>query len=254
MGAVIPSGAGITPQPTSYGVPSGASPSRTPGVSSVVNPGMINPSRYAVNQPGMMEMISQPLYDIQPYPQGGVTQLTFFQNQVGSSISGVTKTLADTNMFGNGSLPQPQQFLIQAIQIEWFPGQTSAPYQFLGVATAAGQVEDFVGVFNGKGYAVLTIGTKPYLQEGPLITLPPRSAVGIDAAASNATTAGAGQSLQIVNAFARGPLWHINPLLIPPLQNFSVTLNWPTAVPLASTDALARIGVRLWGMLFRSVQ
>jgi hypothetical protein len=37
------------------------------------------------------------------------------------------------------------------------------------------------------------------------------------------------------------------------LQNFSVTLNFPALIPLTS-DALARIGVRLWGMLFRSVQ
>ena len=247
--APIASGSGLTPQPAVQGpVPKGSS--QTSPVSTVL-PGI---SRYAVNVPGMMEQISQPLYDIQLYPAAGATSLTFFQTPVGGQLGGATRTLADTNMRAAGALPQPQQFLLQALQIEWYPGQTAAPYQYLGVASATGQVEDFVGVFNGKGWLEILIGSKTYLDLGPLIKFPPRSAVGLDAAASNASIAAASQSLQIVNTFSRGPLWHVNPMLIPPMQNFSVTLNWPTAVALGSTDALARIGVTLWGMLFRPIQ
>jgi hypothetical protein len=248
--APIASGSGMTPQPTQMGAPSSIAPKT---VVSACNPSGINPSRYAVNVPGMMEQISQPLYDIQSYPVAGITQMTFFQTPFGGQLAGVNRTLADTNMRAAGALPQPQQFLVQAIQVEWYPGQTSAPFQYLGAAVATGQVEDFANVFNGKGYLSMSIGSKTYLEAGPLITLPPRSVLGIDAAASNSTTLAAGQSLQIVSAYARGPLWHVNPMLIPPMQNWAVTLNWPAAIGLTA-DTLARIGVRLWGMLFRPIQ
>lgn len=78
-------------------------------------------AKFAVNRPGQIEAIRQPLYDLQAYPAAGATSLTFFAVPNGQS----SKTLSDTNMETAGSLPNPKRFLVLGISLQFFPEQFS---------------------------------------------------------------------------------------------------------------------------------
>lgn len=216
------------------------------------DPDDVMPTRYAVNRRGVQEKIYQPLYDTALYPTAGVASMTFFQNPVGSN----NKTLSDTNMKSAGQMPSPQSFLIKEISIQWYPGQTtSAPVQGpVAAATVSGSLNDMAKIFR-SGYLSIDIGSKNYLQHGPLDQFPPRAHLNANVAVSDATTAAAALCSRIEVPFIDGEVYDITPIMLEPNQNFSVTLNWPEGVQsLPSGDALARIQVTLWGLLFRPVQ
>lgn len=198
--------------------------------------------QYAVNQSGQMDVIYQPLYDYVTYAQAGQTQLNFFQNPKGQS----GKTAADTNMTNAGMLPAPQKFLVESISIDFQPGNEIAMNTVDGVAN---NWQDVFDVAN-SGYLSFDVGSKNQLEVAPLGAFPPAhrlagssSVTGTDSVANTITGVDYAQ-------FA-GKEFLITPITIPANQNFSVTLNWPTAVPIT---VAARIGVRLNGWLYRSVQ
>lgn len=208
---------------------------------------MLNPASYNVNVPAVMEAITQPLYSYQPYPTAGFTQpAQFFQSQPIGSI-----TAEDTNMQLAGQLPAPQSFLVQSVCIDFLPGIPAARF---GVESAIGQLPDVYQVLR-RGVLTLTIGSKPYLQLGPLVHMPPRAHVNGVAAVADSTTPGASLQTFISVGFSDGPVFNPRPLLIPASQNFSVSLSWPAgAVPLPSGDTAARIGIQLLGTLYRPAQ
>lgn len=208
---------------------------------------MLNPEAYAVNVGNLMEAITQPLYSYQSYPAAGTAQpLQFFQSQPIGAI-----TLEDTNMELPGQLPAPQSFLLSGIGIDYLPGTTAARF---GAQSANGQLNDFYAIMR-RGVLTLTIGSKPYLTVGPLMTLPPRAHINGVAAVADATTAAANLQTMVQVGYSDGPTFTPRPLLIPPSQNFRVTLAWPGgAVAIPSADAAARIGVQLYGVLYRSAQ
>src|SRR6185312_15316498 len=222
-----------------------------PSVVPFAHPAGDNPAHYSVNVPGGMEKIYQPLYDILNYPAAGTAGLTFYQRTVGSGGT----TLSDTNMAAQGALPQPQQFMIHAISVDWYPGTeaTALPVTY-GAGAANGAINDMVKVFRYGGYAVFTIGTKQYLQLAPLSKLPSRTAFDFHAAASDTTTAGAGQQWRAQAPYIRGPMFHVTPMLIPPMQNWNLQLVWPTLIPLGTSSSTTYIGVTLYGELYRAIQ
>lgn len=206
-----------------------------------------NASQYAVNQPGAREGIYAPLYDFQKYDKAGQTSLTFFQTPNGSG----GKTLADTNMTNAGVLPAPQYFVVNTIEVIFYPGASPAE----GGLTSA-TVNEFVNdvyAVSKSGYLEFTIGSKPYTQDAPLGMFPPCTRLGGFAALTDATTAAANLLTQVSYASAAGATYNIVPLTIPTQQNFSVKLSWPSVVALPS-GVDGRIGVRLGGFLYRSVQ
>lgn len=217
------------------------------GPSWVPTTDMLNPDAYRVNVAGVMEAITQPLYSYQAYPAAGSVQpLLFFQSQPIGTI-----TAEDTNMQLAGQLPSPQSFLIQGIGIDYLPGTAVARF---GVQSALGQLADFYAIMR-RGVLILNIGSKQYLQEGPLLQLPVRSHINGVAATADATTAGAALQTFVSVGFSDGAVFNPRPLLIPPSQNFSVSLSWPAgAVAIPSADALARIGIQLYGTLYRPAQ
>lgn len=220
----------------------------------ICSPDDVSPGRYAVNRRGVQEKIYQPLYDSQLYPAAGTGQMTFFQVPVGGGAT--AKTLSNTNMKSAGQMPSPQSFLIKEISIQWYPGQTtSAPVQGpVAAATVIGALNDMAKVFR-TGYLSLDIGSKNYLQHGPLDQFPPRSHLNAAVAITDATTAASALCSRIEVPFIDGEVYEITPIMLEPNQNFSVTLNWPEGVQsLPSSDALAIIEVTLWGLLFRPVQ
>lgn len=207
--------------------------------------------QYDVNRRGEYEGIRQSLYDFTTYASAGQTSLQFFQIPKGQS----SKTIADTNMTAAGQLPQPQYFLVESIEILLFPGvdigtevTTIAETEF---------ANDMYAVAKG-GSLDLFIGSKTYLEEAPLGRFPPKTKLNVSAAhALQLKQAMAADAEALVSteyaAWAGRPYYLDPPVLLVPNQNFSITLNWPSAVALPSSVD-ARIGVVLDGILYRQSQ
>jgi hypothetical protein len=215
-------------------------------------------SQYVVNREGW-EGIRQSLYDFQPYAAAGSTILTFFAQPLGQGtavLGGGAKSLSDTNMTLAGQLPTNQEFLIQSIEVALMPATPTVaaamPAAF-GAQAAAVSVNDAY-IVRRSGNLQLLIGSKPYLQEAPLMRFPPKAYFDLSAALSDATTAGAAFQSRIAIAGAHGRPYMLHPasLLLTSNQNFSVTLNWPEGAQAISNPA--KIGVIMDGILYRRSQ
>ena len=212
---------------------------------------------YAVNV-NTYETITQSLYDSAAYPTTGIAQLTYFQLPVGSGvgvISGVAKTPEDTNMAGAGAMPNMQAYIVTSVELDVQPAIafTAAvqPAAF-GAQAVATSIND-VWKIRATGWLDFTIGSKSYLLEGPLMKFPASNDLEIDAAAADVSSTAASLQTRIGYAKAVGPAYVLSPnnLLLIPMQNFKVTLNWAT---LETVTTQARIFVRLMGQLLRAAQ
>lgn len=207
-------------------------------------PNIAELAQYNVNRPGEIEATKSSLYDFQAYAQAGQTQLQFFNIPKGQS----SKTLADTNMTTAGALPAPQSFLIQSIEIYFFPAGDPS------ILNSGSPIENINDVYDvaKSGWLELFIGSKPYLDEAPLLKFPPQCGLtGWAAIGGNATPSGVDSRIISYASFG-GPIYDMRPpILLVPTQNFTVTLNWPTAVAIS---AAARIGINMQGILYRNSQ
>jgi hypothetical protein len=232
-------------------------------------------ARYDVNRIGEVEGLRQSIYDFQLYPLAGSLGITFFANPRGAGITtspgaavGSAKTITDTNMELAGQLPNPKAFLVESIEILFFPGSSAAantfvqqpPYDSIVVAPtdvnllSAVGVNDVWNVLN-TGHLQFFIGSKSYLDETPLHRFPPKSFVGVDGGITTAAVAAAAtQSLALAAARAMGRPYFLDPpIFLRATQNFNVTLDWPALVPTLSTFN-GRIGVVMDGYLYRNSQ
>lgn len=201
--------------------------------------------QYNVNRADSIEGLKWSLYDSIAYPTAGTTQMQFFQIPRGQS----SKTLADTNMTAAGALPAPQCFLIQTIELFFFPGTAIATH---GAAAASEFVNDTYNFYTSKAWLELYIGSKAYLDESPLLKFPPRNGMSGFSGMSDATTAASTAATQTSYASAGGPIYEMNPpLLLTPTQNFSVTLNWPSAITVTTAGT---VYCNLGGVLYRNSQ
>jgi len=219
-----------------------------------------------VTNPGQSEIIRQRLYDYQLYANAGTTQLSFFQQPVGSGLTsalggtvGAVKTLFDTNMTLGGTLPSGQAFYIESVEVCFFPGSvtTANTYTPIGMsvfnATAAASVvaaANDVNTFYQSGLLELNILSKNYLRETPLLAFPPKANFALDAAitSNSATTA----ELAVTQARAAGRPYYIDPAIsLQPAVNFEVVIRFPAAVALSFN---ARVGVILDGYFMRASQ
>lgn len=204
---------------------------------------------YSVNREGQHEVIWQPQYDYQSYPMAGATQITFFQSPVGAG----GLTLADTSMRASGQFPSPQEFLITGIQVVFTPGGA-----FAQAAAAVGAAQenwnDVGDVMLGNAYLELFVGSKAYLDDGPLAKFAQQFRLGGVAdgkAALDAQAAPASINSFVDYAVHCGRYYSITPIKIPRNQNFNVTLNFPAAIAVAVAGT---IGVILDGFLYRLSQ
>lgn len=221
-----------------------------------------------VTQIGKVELIRQPLYDFQLYPTAGsAAPFNFFSVPQGQGISSSTgnvanpKGLSDTNMQLAGTLPAPQAYWLEGIEVDFQPGSSAAantfvsqiPTQFAAAnaATVQSGENDASNVYGG-GVVQLNISNKPYYQEGPLYRFPSRTALALDAAiGTTSATAGALTKAKIRNV---GEPNRLDPgLALLTSQFFGVTITFPTAIATPS-GFNGRIGVILTGWLFRPVQ
>jgi hypothetical protein len=219
-----------------------------------------------VTNPGQSEIIRQRLYDYQLYAYAGTTQLSFFQQPVGSGVGsalggtvGAVKTLWDTNMTLGGTLPSGQAYMVESIEVVFFPGsvQTANTYTPIGMsvfnATAAASVNaavNDVNTFYQSGLLEFNILSKNYLRETPLLAFPPKANYNLDAAISSNSATTALNAL--AQARAAGRPYYIDPSIsLQPAVNFEVVIKFPAAVALAFNG---RVGVVLDGYFMRASQ
>lgn len=204
------------------------------------------------------EALTQSIYDSSAYASAGTTQATFFalpQGQ-GTGRGGGAKTATDTNMVLAGQMPANQMFLIGEIEVDFLPttptvaGQLPADF---GAQAAASIVNDAYIFYRG-GNLILSIGSKPYMTEAPLMKFPPMSVFEVQGALADTTTAAAASQSRISFAGARGQPYTLAPnnLLLVSSQNFSVQLNWPEGVQAITNPAW--VYVTLNGTLYRKAQ
>lgn len=204
-------------------------------------------ARYNVNRAGQVEGVWQPLYDYQLYPAAGTAaNLTYFQAPLGAA-----RSYEDTNMELGGQLPTPTEFIITAIGVNFL---ANFALSSVGAANANSIAQDTYNIMR-RGFLRLTIGSKDYVKYTPLMEFPAASRMGGFAAASDATTAAAALATKIAYAQSSGPQYAITPIRLVSSQSFRVTIEFPNgAVPVASADALSRLGVVLYGFLYRLSQ
>ncbi len=205
-------------------------------------PGLNELQQYNVNRPDQVEAIRSSLYDRITFVDNSSTELQFFQIPQGQS----SKTLADTNMEAAGMLPAPKSFLVQTIEIFVFPANGLVADST--TIAAAKNLQDVYDVFS-VGWLEFFIGSKLYLQEGPLMKFPPRSGLtGIQVGADS--TANTGVRVDYVSL--GGPVYEVDPwILLVPTQNFRVSLKWASAVNINSNMPIM---VNLGGVLYRNSQ
>lgn len=199
-------------------------------------------NKFAVNSAQGMDVIWQPLYDYATYAAAGQTSLNFFQLPIGQS----GKTLADTNMESAGQLPAPQKFIVESISIDFFPGGS------VNGSTVDGTAVNWDDVYTvmKSGWLDFIVGSKSRLQQAPIGAFPPAYRLGGGAALTGAASV-ANTITSVDYASFAGREFSIIPVTLPANQNFKVSLNWPAAVAI---NVDARIGVKLNGTLYRSVQ
>lgn len=214
-------------------------------------PGRADLSKYVVNREGW-EAIRQTLYDHNAYPAAGVTTLNFFAQPIGQA----GKTLSDTNLTLAGQLPTNIEFLATSIEVHFFPTTPTVAAQMpaaFGAQAAAELVNDSY-IFYRSGNLVFLVGSKDYLQEGPLVKFPPKTSFTVRGALADATTAGADLQSRIAYPWVCGRPYMLSPanVLLTSNQNFNVSLNWPEGLQAIANPA--RVGVYLDGILYRRSQ
>lgn len=191
--------------------------------------------QYAVNRAGDFEEIAWSLYDFTTYAAAGQTVLTLFQSPLGQN----GKTIIDTNLDSAGSVPKGQNFMVQAVSVEFFPGVS------IEAVAMNDYVDDVQQIIEG-GALAFTVGSKRYINQSPLGLFPPTyGQEGYSAMTTAAQSVTYGRN--------KGKLYEIIPVDLVSNQNFKVELTWPTVVALPSGVA-GRIGVRFHGRLYRNVQ
>jgi hypothetical protein len=201
-------------------------------------PNMQNLRQYSTYLPDAVEVIWQPLYDIQTYAAAGQASLSFFQVPNGQG----GKTYADTNMEMTGQLPSGMNFLCTGLEIQLFPAGT------IETTAANSFADDVYKILKQGSWLELSLLQKVYLREAPLMNFPPQT--GLTGFAATNITSGTDGSL-VEYARNCGATYQISPLRIPASQNFSVKIQWP-AVQAISADA--KIAVRLLGFTYRNAQ
>lgn len=170
------------------------------------------------------------------------------------------KTLEDTNVEIAGSLPSPKRLLVETIEIYFYPGiDPHAVTSAADLVIAEEQFANDVYTIAKNGFLRFFIGSKDYLVEAPLNRFPSKTCLKTEFSASlqfnQATASDVNRTIQSNYAVMYGRPYRIQPpILIPPTQNFRVTLEWPNGVQALPSGVDARIGVVLDGLLYRLSQ
>jgi hypothetical protein len=210
--------------------------------------------QFVVNRSGW-EINRQSLYDTAAYAAIGQSVLTFFAVPLGQGTP--AKTLSDTNMTNAGLLPKHKNFLLQGIEVFFFPTTPTVAADLPAAfgAQAVAQLVNDAYIFRRSGNLNLFIGSKTYLEEAPMMKFPASRQFHLEAAVADATTAGAALQSRIAFADAVGRPYMIDPnITFEDNQNFSVTLNWPEGLQALPSGNPAQVRVSLEGVMARRPQ
>jgi hypothetical protein len=212
---------------------------------------------FNVNREGW-EGFTNTLYDSAAYAAAGATQLNFFSTPVGqgTGLGGGAKTLTDTNMTLAGQMPANQEFLIQSIEVAFYPTTPTVaaamPASLDAAANAAQVIINDAYIFYRAGNLNLIIGAKSYCQEAPLMKFPAKAYFHLNAALASTTTADT-KALKTGFATSMGRPYLLKaPLRLVSNQNFNVSLNWPEGLQAISNPA--RVVLTLDGVFYRRSQ
>ncbi len=187
-----------------------------------------------------LEVIPAMLYSVHDYVSGTSTILPFFD-----FVNAARKDL--TNMQQPSMLPNPESFLIQGIRV-FFWSDVQSEADGAGDATPLVSQFDDIVQLSTKGILSMKIGNKSY-GPWPLWTLPAATfAKGV----LSIGTGNVGDYAQV-----DGFIYSLFPnLMISPLQQFTVTLEWPGgAIDLSTgSESTLPIEVLFDGQMARSVQ
>lgn len=189
--------------------------------------------------PGFTETLEDQIYDIQSVPNTAVTSRLFFQEPQGGPNN---RTLADTNMRLNGTLPAGEAFLVIAVGVEYYPGVKP-------VGTTQNDFINDLWDFYTSGYATFRINNVPYVQQASLLQLFPENQ--FESAANffvnQSTPADAVVSQQ--SAKISGRPFTIIPKLIQSSTSFVGEVG---GIPVRTNAG--RVGFRLYGYRARNAQ
>lgn len=160
-----------------------------------------------------LEVIPGVLYSQKTYTSGTTRELTFYD-----FVQGSRPDL--TNMQSANQLPNPESFLIENLRV-YFKTEVQSDNSLAGAGTVLpSQFNDIVKLVNG-GILQLKIGQKIY-GPWPLWMLPANSFVKGAFSTGSDLLADYGQ--------VDGVLYPLDPpLMLAPVQFFSVTIFWPAA-------------------------
>lgn len=229
-------------------------------------------ARYRVTDPNQSEGLRQRLYDHLLYPLGGIQSLNFFNQQIGTGQStavgatvGLTKSIADTNMDVASVLPSGKEYLIETIEVYFYPGSSATANLFVPAylattatsalsATNVNQALD-VQAFYESGVLDFRVLDKSFLIETPLRSFPPKTWLDADMTLAAAdTTATTSVKLSAMHVKPDGRPYIMDPQIsLQPATNFKVSLSWPTILALPSAFN-ARVGVYFDGYMMRAAQ
>jgi hypothetical protein len=213
------------------------------------------------------EMVTASLYDSQVLLAGSAPPVTipFFQSAAGGGTAvfpdGTTNasTNEDTDMTAAGQVPANQAFIVTAIELLYMVtlnfSASALPADYgpsLATYMAFPQINN-IWLTTQQGYLTFKIGSKVYLQEGPLKLFSSSVDLEIDGAQATANTKVANGVAYTQYAKSVGPAYNLAPhnLLLIPNQNFNVTLSWGTLTGLVEKTC---IRCRLLGQLLRAAQ
>lgn len=207
------------------------------------------------------EGIRNALYDTVVYPAAGTGQLTLFSQQLGqgTSWSGTgSKNYSDTNMQLAGQLPADQRFLVESIELHFFPCLPQVA-GFLPADYGAGAVLSWINdewVFRTSGNLEFKVASKPYLNESPLMVFPAKTNFKVSGALSDTTTAAGNQANRFGYANSEGRPYILHPYAVGLDwgEAFTVTLNWPEGVQATPSTKPGIVRCRLDGILQRKAQ
>lgn len=224
-------------------------------------------NRSRVTNPNQSEVIRQTLYDFLLYPAAGVTELNFFSLPIGQGVAtapgaavGTVKSESDTNLTQANTLPSGMEFMIESIEVVFFPGLSSAANTFspaydviAGITEAidpTNAARDQQAIMN-SGLLEFNVLQKNYLREPLLRRFPPKANMELDVSLATAT---ASADLVAANNRAMGRPYYIDPTItLQPAMNFGIKLKWPGVLATPSTFN-GRIGVILDGFMIRASQ
>jgi len=194
---------------------------------------------YAFSAPlpsAILRPLQQPLYDTESYPAAALTEILFFQRQLGQqqANAAVSKTIADTNLGQPGQLANPLEFSLFGFCFEVEPDVSLA---------------DFLLIYTTGLWTFTYTGNRVYLQI-PLSRIP--QGVAPEGFASIDTTVAA----PIARTMIHNGVGHISnyykftigraALRIRPTESFQIAVTYPGgAVTLA---AVTRSRVFLLGL------